>query len=124
MEIKNVAIFGGNGTIGSLMGGLIAGFGRANVYLISRDKTKLNEKLFDRIYNSIKSKKKKNRLIPCDYEEAKKILNKCDWIFESVAEDYKIKTSIYNIINEYAKKDAIITTGTSGLSIEKLSKVF
>lgn len=124
MEIKNVAIFGGNGTIGSLMGGLIAGFGRANVYLISRDKTKLNEKLFDRIYNSIKSDSIKNRLIPCDYEEAKKILNKCDWIFESVAEDYKIKTSIYNIINEYAKKDAIITTGTSGLSIEKLSKVF
>lgn len=124
MEIKNVAIFGGNGTIGSLMGGLIAGFGRANVYLISRDKSKLNEKLLDRIYNSIKSDSIKNRLICCDYEDAKKILNKCDWIFESVAENYKVKTSIYNIINEYAKKDAIITTGTSGLSIENLSKVF
>ena len=124
MEIKNVAIFGGNGTIGSLMGGLIAGFGKANVYLISRDKSKLDEKLLDKIYNSIKSDSIKNRLILCDYDDAKKILNKCDWVFESVAEDYNIKTSIYNLIDEYARKDAIITTGTSGLSIENLSKVF
>ena len=35
MEIKNVAIFGGNGTVGSLMSGIISGFGKANVYLIS-----------------------------------------------------------------------------------------
>ena len=123
MEINNVAIFGGNGTIGSLMGGLISGFGNANVYLISRDKSKLDEKLLNKIYNSIKSDSIKNRIFPCDYDEAKKILNRCDWIFESVAEDYGIKESIYKIAEEFARDDAIITTGTSGLSINKLAEV-
>ena len=66
MEINNVAIFGGNGTIGSLMGGLISGFGNANVYLISRDKSKLDEKLLNKLYNSIKSDSIKNRIFLCD----------------------------------------------------------
>lgn len=123
MKINNVAIFGGNGTIGSLMGGLIAGFGNANIYLISRDKKKLDDNLLNKIYNSIKSDSIKDRIIPCDYDEAKTILNKCDWIFESVAEDYNIKESVYKIADEFAKKDAIITTGTSGLSINKLAEV-
>lgn len=124
MKIKKVAIFGGNGTVGSLMGGLIAGFGNAQVYLISRDKSKLNEDLLDRIYSSIKSDSIDKKIILCDYGEAKLILGQCDWIFESVSEDYDIKESVYQIINELAKKDAIITTGTSGLSINQLSNPF
>lgn len=123
MEIKNVAILGGNGTIGSLMGGLIAGFGNATVYLISREKNKLDDSLLNKIYSSIKTDSIKERIVLCDYNYAKKILNKCDWIFESVAESYEIKESIYEIINEYANNNAIITTGTSGLSINRLSNV-
>ncbi|MGN1270362.1 MAG: 3-hydroxyacyl-CoA dehydrogenase family protein [Clostridia bacterium] len=124
MKIENVAIFGGNGTVGSLMGGLIAGLGNANVYLISRDKRKLDEKLLERIYKSIKTDIISNKIILCDYNDAKDNLNKCDWIFESVSEDYKIKKSVYELINEYSRKDAIITTGTSGLSVAKLSEAF
>lgn len=124
MKIRNVAIFGGNGTIGSLMCGLIAGLGNANVYLISRDKKKLDEKLLDKIYTSIKSDCIDKQIILCDYQDAKKILKYCDWIFESVAEEYGIKQAVYQVINEYAKKEAIITTGTSGLSIHKLSESF
>lgn len=123
MEIKNVAILGGNGTVGSLMGALIAGFGNANIYLIGRDKKKLDEKLLEKIYKSIKSDSIKNKINVCDYNEAKTILNKCDWIFESVSEDYEIKKSVYEITKKFAREDAIITTGTSGLSINKLSDI-
>lgn len=124
MKIENVAIFGGNGTVGSLMAGIISGFGKANVYLISRDKTKINEKLLDKIFNSIKSDSIKERIIACSYEDTKKILSCCDWIFESVSESYEIKEKTYELIDKYAKPDAIITTGTSGLSINKLSTAF
>lgn len=122
MRIENVAILGGNGTVGSLMGALIAGFGKATVYLISRDKNKLNEKLLDKMYASIKSDSIKNRIITCDYSDAENVLGECDWIFESVAESYDIKESVYKSVNKFAKKNAIITTGTSGLSINELAK--
>jgi len=76
------------------------------------------------IYSKIKSDSIDKQIILCDYSEAKLILGQCDWIFESVSEDYDIKESVYQIINELAKKDAIITTGTSGLSINQLSTPF
>lgn len=122
MEIRNVVILGGNGTVGSLMGALIAGFGNANVYLLGRDKKKLDEKLLERVYKSIKSDSIKSRINVCDYNEAETIISTCDWIFESVSEDYKIKESVYEIAKKFARKDAIITTGTSGLSINELSE--
>lgn len=121
MKIQNVAILGGNGTIGSLMGALIAGFGKATVYLISRNKSKLNEELLDKIYSSIKSDSISKRIVLCDYNDVENILGKCDWVFESVAENYDIKKSVYQLLNKFAKKDAIITTGTSGLSINELA---
>lgn len=124
MKINKVAIFGGNGTVGSLVGGILAGLGDLKVYLISRDKRKLNEQLLEKIYKSIKSDIISENIVLCNYDEAKEILPECDWIFESVAEDYKIKDSINKIIDQYSKKDAIITTGTSGLSVNKLSETF
>lgn len=124
MNINNVAIFGGNGTIGSAMCGLISGFGNAKVYLIARDKKKLDEKLLNRIFSSIKSDSIKDRIILCDYNDALNILKECDWIFESVSENFEIKKSVYEIIDKNAKSDAIISTGTSGLSINKLAEVF
>ncbi len=123
MKIESVAILGGNGTIGSLMCALIAGFGNANIYLISRDKKKLDQKLLERIYSSIKSDSISNKIILCNYEEAKEILGKCDWVFESVAENYEVKKSVYKLVDEFAKEDAIITTGTSGLSVNELSTI-
>ena len=123
MKINNVAIFGGNGAVGSLTAAIVAGFGEAKVYLVCRDKSKtigIEEKL----YKSIKSDIIKPNIIIVDYDEAKNILCKCDWIFESVREDYDVKNKVLQFISQYSNAKSFVTTGTSGLSINKLSNNF
>ena len=125
MKIENVAIFGGNGSVGALTSAIIAGFGEANVYLICRDKRKINEEVIrQKIYKSIKSDIISSNLFFIDYDEAVKILKTCDWIFECVKEDYDVKNKVLTFINENASDNALITTVTSGLSINKLSENF
>lgn len=124
MKIKNVAIFGGNGAVGSQMSAIISGFGQTNVYLICRDTKKLNKmELMDKIFNSIKSDTIKDKIFICNYEQSKEYLPQCDWIFESVLENYEAKKEVLKFINEYANNNTIITTGTSGLSIENLASI-
>ena len=43
-------------------------------------------------------------------------------MFESVIEDIKVKNEIHKNINQFMKEDSISATGTSGLSINELSK--
>ena len=125
MTIKNVAIFGGNGTVGSLIGAIISGFGEAKVILVCRDIEKIDYDLFmDRIYKSIKSEIIKDRVSICNYDEIKEKLKTCDWILECVAENYETKNSVFSFINENCSEEAIITSCTSGLSLNVLSKNF
>jgi 3-hydroxybutyryl-CoA dehydrogenase len=49
-------------------------------------------------------------------------LKDCDLIIEAVFEEVEIKRGVFNTLNNICKKDAIIATNTSSLSINKLSK--
>jgi len=48
----------------------------------------------------------------------------CDWIIEVVKEDLAIKRALFTEVVKYRKEGAIMTSNTSGLSIEKMTEGF
>lgn len=64
-----------------------------------------------------------NNIKPCDYDGDLRHLKECNWIVEAVAEDIKIKADLYEKIIPYINENAIITSNTSGLSVNNLAEV-
>ena len=58
-----------------------------------------------------------------NYEEDLAKLKQADLIIEAVAERMDIKKSVYDMVEDYIREDAIFTTNTSGLSINELATV-
>ena len=121
--IKNVAVVG-TGVIGT---GWIIRFLAHNKKVVAFDK---DLKLKKRIIAEIKrtwpyvkklfNKKKlnlKNFTCVTAIEEA---LKEADFIQECVSENYKIKTKLMNVIGNYAKPNAIISSSSSGLLPTKI----
>ncbi len=50
-----------------------------------------------------------------------KLLADCDWVIEVVAENLDIKRSLLKKIEPHLRKDAIVTTNTSGLPVGKIA---
>jgi 3-hydroxyacyl-CoA dehydrogenase len=123
MNIKTVSVVGANGAMGATVAGLIAAFGSARVFLICR-RQEAAENAVEVAANSVKADSIKARLIPKTYEDFEDCIAQSDWIFESVAENMKIKSEIYQRIDRCLKPGALVTTGTSGFSINELSASF
>ena len=51
-------------------------------------------------------------------------LKECDWIIEVVVENLKIKRELFTKIDKFKKKDAIISTNTSGILLKDICKDF
>lgn len=122
MEIKVVTVIGANGTMGYNASAIFASFGNAKVYMVSRDIQK-SRNAIDKAVRAVKSDSIRKNLIPCDYSSLPECVENSDLIFESVSEDLKTKSNIIKEIGLYATDNAIIATGTSGLSINEISKV-
>jgi len=60
---------------------------------------------------------------PANYEDDLDTLKEADLIIEAVAERMDIKKSVYDMVEDYIREDAIFTTNTSGLSINELATV-
>lgn len=118
---KIVTVIGASGTMGKLVSAIVASFGKAEVYMVCRNLNR-GEKAREEAINSIRAESIKERLKVVSHEQMVECIKKSDWIFESIVEDESEKLKINNIINLYAKADAIISTGTSGLSVTKLAK--
>ena len=123
LKIETVTVIGGNGTVGKGVSGIFASFGDAKVYVVARTMEKAEKALSD-ISLSVKALTIKDNLIPVTYDELKCVLSKSDLIFESVSEDLEVKKGIHENINKYSKEESIIATGTSGLSINDLAKIY
>lgn len=120
MNIRTVTVIGANGTMGSNISGIFASFGDARVYMICRkmeDAVKAQQKAA----LSVKAEAIGKNLIPKTYDDLEECIAESDLIFESVAEDLRIKKEIYDRISNYINSHTIIGTGTSGLSINELS---
>lgn len=123
MNIKTVSVIGANGTMGASVAGLVAAFGGAKVFLLCR-KQDAALGAVELAANSVKADAIRSRLIPKTYDDFEDCIAQSDWVFESVAENTAIKSEIYQRINKCKKPNTIVTTGTSGFSINELGENF
>lgn len=123
MNISTVTVIGANGTLGIGVSAIFASFGGAKVYMISRtmEKSKIAK---EKAAISVKAATIADNMIEETYEKLPECIKKSDLIIETIIENYDEKVKIHKLINEYARNDAICSTVTSGISINKLSKCY
>ncbi len=51
-------------------------------------------------------------------------IESCDWIIEAIVEKIEPKIELFTAIEKYRKPDCLVTTNTSGISIEKIASHF
>ncbi|WP_373925483.1 3-hydroxyacyl-CoA dehydrogenase NAD-binding domain-containing protein [Bacillus sp. D386] len=68
------------------------------------------------------SKKNLSLIEPGNFEDDLSKINDCDWIIEVVVERLDIKQSVFSQIDEYRKPGSIISSNTSGISIEAMAE--
>ncbi|EMF0141486.1 3-hydroxyacyl-CoA dehydrogenase family protein [Enterococcus hirae] len=120
--IKTVTVLGANGNMGRNVSGIFASFGDCEVYLVIRNLADQARVTKD-IINSVKADSILDKLHFLTYGDLEKCIPNSDLVFESVSEQLDIKKNVYSSIVPFLKENTIIGTGTSGLSIEVLSKM-
>ncbi|MBQ3603271.1 MAG: 3-hydroxyacyl-CoA dehydrogenase family protein [Clostridia bacterium] len=119
-DIKTVTVIGANGAMGSNVSAMFASFGNAKVYMVSRS-IEDSHAAAEKAALSVKAGTVRNNLIPVDYSSLDYCLSVSDFVFESVSENEEIKKQVYYLMHNL-KENVIISSGTSGLSINKLKK--
>lgn len=123
-EIKTVTIVGANGSMGAGSAGVVASFGETKVHMLARTLDKANEGI-EKAIKSVRTDTIRPRMVPGTYEnDLAKAVSESDWVFELVAESYAVKEPMNAEISKHRKPGTIVSTVSSGLSIEKLSKAF
>jgi 3-hydroxyacyl-CoA dehydrogenase len=123
-DIKTVTILGANGAMGAGSAGVIASFGEAKVYMLARELDKAKEGI-EKAVKSVRTDTIKSRMIAGTYEaDLARAVQDSDWVFELVAESYEVKEPLNREIAKHRKPGTIVSTVSSGLSIERLAKCF
>ena len=123
MKINKVAVLG-SGVMGAQ---IAAHFANAGVHVLVFD---LDQKIVDEgIAKSLKLKPDPyydrdvvNKITTLNYSAHLERLGECDWIIEAIAEKLELKVDLYNRIIPHIKKNTILTSNTSGISISQLIK--
>src|SRR3984957_14611850 len=133
-QIRKVAVLGA-GTMGSRIAAHIANAGFPVVLLdivppgmsADADKAAKNKFVLAGLDGLKKSKpaafyaQENARLITIgNFEDDLALIADCDWIIEVVAENLEIKRALLEKVQKHRRKDAIITSNTSGLPIHKI----
>ena len=123
-------MIGANGTMGRNIAAIFASFGGARVYLISRT-TKKSEEAKEKAFMSVRAECIREKMIPRDYSSLESCIFESELIFEACAEKWEVKCDIHLKIAEILRKGRtdggirrIVCSGTSGLSITKLSALY
>ena len=124
-QVKRAAVLGA-GVMGAQLSGLFANKG-IKTYLFDIS-IELASSGRDRL-NTLKPaplEKPENidLIIPCSYDSDIEKISKADWVLEAVAENLDIKLKLYDRLLPFLKKSAILTTNTSGITLEELSQNF
>ena len=129
-NIKQVSIIGA-GTMGNGIAHVFAQYG-FNVALIDIDEKRLKnglkniEKNIDRqiLKDQLKDSEKAlilSRIVP--FNNLKDGVASSELVIEAATENYEVKKNIFQEIDNYAPKDAILATNTSSISITKIASV-
>lgn len=122
-EFKTATVLGANGTMGAGSAAILAAFGNIKVYMVARSIDKAKEGI-EKAVESIRSDIIRNNMIPATYDDLEKCVADSDWVFEAVAESYEAKLPINERIAKSRKPGTLVSTVSSGLSIEKLANMF
>ena len=124
IEIKKCAVLGA-GVMGAQIAGHLSNAGIPSLLFDINDE--LARKGVD-VLKSLKpaplfDKKNISLITPCTYDNDLEKLNECDLIIEAVAEKIEIKHDVYKKLLPHLKKDAILTSNTSGIPLANLVEV-
>ena len=61
-------------------------------------------------------------ITPGNFEDHLHWLSEVDWIIEAIVENLEIKRALFKRVEEFRNPDTIVSTNTSGLSINKMSE--
>ncbi len=118
-KIERVVVLGANGTMGYGSGAL---FTQAvpQVTFLARSRAKAEEGLASAI-RQVRSPTVASRAKVGDYEhDLEAALAEADLVFEALTEDLGVKQDIFDKVEKFRRRDSIVATVTSGLSINAL----
>ena len=121
MKVETVTVLGANGAMGCSVSAIFASLGGAKVYMVCR-KMEDAEKAAAKARTFVKDQSLKLELIPKSYDSLKECITDSDLVFESVSESQAIKKMVYTMFAPFVKPGTIIGSGTSGFSINELSR--
>lgn len=123
-EINTVTLLGANGTMGAGSAAILAAFGGHKVYMLARTLEKAKEGIAAATA-SVRSGVIEDLFIPGTYDDdLEKAVADSDWVFECVAESYEVKEPLAKRIAAVRKPGTLVSTVSSGLSIERLASFF
>jgi 3-hydroxyacyl-CoA dehydrogenase len=119
-SINAVAVLGASGTIGSLVGGIIAQEG-IKVYFLSRKLERAKRGLAKAVAQA-RSEVISRNIVCGDYDHVlESALAEADWVIEAVTEDLAIKRQMYERLEQYKRWDIIVSSTTSSLPLTALA---
>ncbi|MGH7781146.1 MAG: 3-hydroxyacyl-CoA dehydrogenase family protein [Candidatus Binataceae bacterium] len=120
-ENIKVAILGANGTMGAGAAGIFAGAG-FEVTMLAREHGKAGAGM-KAAQNAARAEAVSDRIKLGNYDtDLELAIREAGFVFESLAEDIALKRHFFEQIDRFRGADAIIATGSSGLSIAEMSK--
>jgi 3-hydroxyacyl-CoA dehydrogenase len=120
-ENNKVVIIGANGTMGSGAGCVFAGAGYS-VTMLARSADKAAEGLAE-VQADARAEAIAERIALGEYDkDLSKSVGEAAIVFESLAEDLPLKKQFFELIDKSRRPDAIVATGSSGLSIAEMAR--
>jgi 3-hydroxyacyl-CoA dehydrogenase len=120
-KLNKVVILGANGTMGAGAGGVFAGAG-FQVTMLARERDKAEAGL-RAAQNAARAEAVADRMVTGTYEEdLARAVGEADLIFESLAENLSLKRHFFDLVDQHRRPDAIVATGSSGLSIAEMAR--
>jgi 3-hydroxyacyl-CoA dehydrogenase len=118
---NRVVIIGANGTMGAGAGCVFAG-GGYRVTMLARSPAKAAEGLAD-AQNDARAEAIAERISLGAYDtDLGRAVGEAAFVFESLAEDLPLKKQFFQLIDQHRRTDAIVATGSSGLSIAEMAR--
>ena len=121
LQIRTVTVLGASGTMGAVAAGLFAAYGEAQVYVTGRD-SRRTAAAVGRAARSVRGDSIRTRMTPVAWEELERAVAVSDLVFESVAEDAAVKAAVLARAAAAMRPDALLCTGSSGLSVTRLPR--
>jgi 3-hydroxyacyl-CoA dehydrogenase len=119
-EIRKVAVLGANGAMGSHSGGIFAQAGiRCLFFARSKEKA---EQGIETAVKQARSDVLREYILARTYDDLEAEVPRCDWVFEALGEEMELKKGYFKRIDGCKKKDTVVSTISSSLSIEEMAR--